>query len=69
MRVAKAHGLIISIDMATYNIVNENRELFESLIREYVDILLANESEAESLTGRKVKRPLMPWLIWQRLLF
>jgi sugar/nucleoside kinase (ribokinase family) len=50
VRVAKAHGLIISIDMATYNIVNENREYLEKLIRDYVDILMANESEAEALT-------------------
>jgi len=53
VRVAKAHDLIISLDMATYNIVSENREFLEKLIREYVDILMANESEAEALTLNK----------------
>ena len=38
MRLAKSHGLTISIDMASYNVVNDHRDLFESLIREYVDI-------------------------------
>ena len=58
MRLAQSHGLTISIDMASYNVVNDYRDLFESLIREYVDILLANESEAESLTGQKGEKAL-----------
>ena len=52
VRVAKAHGLTVSIDMATYNIVSENREFLDKMIREYVDILMANESEAEALTRK-----------------
>jgi len=55
VRVAKAHDLIISLDMATYNIVSENRDFLEKLVRENVDILMANESEAEALTGKKAK--------------
>ena len=58
VRVAKAHDLIISLDMATYNIVSENREFLEKLIREYVDILMANESEAEALTHKKANKAL-----------
>lgn len=58
VKVAKAHDLIISLDMATYNIVSENREFLEKLIREYVDILMANESEAEALTGDKDNKAL-----------
>jgi sugar/nucleoside kinase (ribokinase family) len=58
VRVAKAHDLIISLDMATYNIVSENREFLEKLIREYVDILMANESEAEALTRKKTNKAL-----------
>jgi sugar/nucleoside kinase (ribokinase family) len=53
LRLAKSHGLTVSIDMASFNIVEENRDFFESIIRDYVDIVLANESEAESLTGAK----------------
>ena len=58
VRVAKAHDLIISLDMATYNIVSENREFLEKLIREYVDILMANETEAEALTHVKANKAL-----------
>jgi sugar/nucleoside kinase (ribokinase family) len=58
VKVARAHGLIISLDTATYNIVSENREFLEELIREYVDILMANESEAEALTGKKADKAL-----------
>jgi sugar/nucleoside kinase (ribokinase family) len=58
VRVAKAHDLIVSLDMATYNIVSENREFLEKLIREYVDILMANESEAEALTHKKADKAL-----------
>lgn len=58
VKVAKAHDLIISLDTATYNIVSENREFLEKLIREYVDILMANETEAEALTGEKADKAL-----------
>ena len=51
MRLARSRGITISIDMASYNVVTDHRDLLESLIREYVDIILANENEAESLTG------------------
>lgn len=53
MRLAKSHGLTVSIDMASFNVVKENRDFLETIIHEYVDIILANESEAESLTGEK----------------
>jgi sugar/nucleoside kinase (ribokinase family) len=53
LRLAKSHGLTVSIDMASYNIVADHRDFFEEMIRDYVDIVLANEREAESLTGKK----------------
>jgi sugar/nucleoside kinase (ribokinase family) len=58
VRVAKANDLTISLDMATYNIVHENREFLEKLVSDYVDILMANESEAEALTGLKSRKAL-----------
>lgn len=58
LRLARSHGLTVSIDMASYNVVQEHRDFFESIIREYVDIVLANESEAESLTGQKPEKAL-----------
>jgi len=58
LRLAKSHGLITSLDMASYNVVSENREILRELIEEYVDIVFANELEAEALTGKKTKEAL-----------
>jgi len=58
LRLAKSHGLTVSIDMASYNVVRDHRDIFESLISEYVDVILANETEAESLTGQKAEKAL-----------
>jgi sugar/nucleoside kinase (ribokinase family) len=52
MKVAKQSGLLVSIDMASFNIVAANIEFLHRVIREYVDIVFANEDEAQSLTGK-----------------
>ena len=51
MQKAKEAGLTISLDMASYNVVAENREFLDGLIRDYVDIIFANEDEAKTFTG------------------
>ncbi|HEC41916.1 hypothetical protein LCGC14_1936180 [marine sediment metagenome] len=56
MRIAKSNGCKVSIDMASYNIVDDNRDFFKELIIEFVDIVFANELEAESLTGEKPEK-------------
>ena len=48
---AKAKGMTIAIDMASYNVVEENRDFMLDLINNYVDIVFANEKEAFALTG------------------
>lgn len=48
---AKAAGLKIAIDMASYNVVEESRNYFMQLIDNYVDYVFANEQEAFALTG------------------
>lgn len=48
---AKAAGLKIAIDMASYNVVEESRDYFLQLIDKYVDYVFANEKEAFALTG------------------
>jgi len=52
MRIAKENGLLISIDMASFNIVEANIDFLHRIIHEYVDIVFANEEEATSLTGK-----------------
>ena len=55
LRLAKSHGLIVSFDMASYNVVAENVEFLEEIIKEYVDVVFANEHEAEVFTAKKSK--------------
>ena len=48
---AKAHGLQVSMDMASYNLIESNLEFVKELLRDYVDIIFANEEEAKAFTG------------------
>lgn len=48
---AKAAGAMVSLDLASYTIVKASKEFLEELIEKYVDILIANEDEAEAFTG------------------
>lgn len=47
-RTAKECGLQVAIDLASFNIVAENREFLRELVRDYVDIVFANEDEAKT---------------------
>ena len=49
---AKACGLIISLDLASYNVVEAHLDLLKNLVEEYVDIVFANEEEAKAFTGK-----------------
>jgi len=49
---AKACGLKISLDLASYNVVEANLEFLKTLVEEYVDIVFANEEEAKAFTGK-----------------
>ena len=49
-RLAKQAGCTISIDMASYNVVESNDAFFHNLVENYVDIVFANESEARAFT-------------------
>jgi sugar/nucleoside kinase (ribokinase family) len=53
MKTAKENGLLVSIDMASFNIVAANIEFLHRIIRQYVDIVFANEEEAHALTGKE----------------
>ena len=53
VRTAKQAGLQVAIDLASYNVVAENLEFLRTLVRDYVDILFANEDEAKTFTGEQ----------------
>lgn len=48
---AKAKGMEIAIDMASFNVVEESRNYLTRIINENIDIVFANEAEAKALTG------------------
>lgn len=53
VETAKKCGLKVAIDLASFNVVEENLEFLRELVRDYVDILFANEDEARAFTGEQ----------------
>ncbi len=51
MALAKEHGALVSLDLASYEIVNMNKERLLNLIKSSVDIVIANADEAWALLG------------------
>lgn len=49
--IAKKKGLLISYDLASYNIVENNLDFIRFFLKKYVDIVFANEEEAAAFTG------------------
>lgn len=49
--LAKEAGLKVSLDLASYNVVEDNLAFLLDLVSKYVDILFANEEEAKAFTG------------------
>lgn len=47
---AHAAGCIISLDMASYNVVESNLAFLHDIVERYVDIVFANETEAKAFT-------------------
>lgn len=58
VELAKQAGSIISIDMASYNVVESNKAFLHDIIEDYVDIVFANETEAKALTGKEPREAL-----------
>lgn len=50
-KLAKVNGMKISIDMASYNVVEDNLDFLKEMVEKYVDIVFANEEEAKAFTG------------------
>ncbi|MBW2989681.1 adenosine kinase [Candidatus Woesearchaeota archaeon] len=55
MEIAKNNNVSICLDLADPNIIKRNQGLLKSIIMDYADIVIANELEAESFTGKKAK--------------
>ncbi len=50
--MAKNCGMKISLDLASYNVVEANHKFLSEMVEKYVDIVFANEDEARSYTGK-----------------
>jgi len=53
VELAKEKKLCISLDLASYNVVEENKQFLMDITKKYVDIVFANEAEAETFTGKQ----------------
>ncbi len=51
VELGKERGMTISVDMASYNVVESNNAFLHDIVRNYVDIVFANETEAKAFTG------------------
>jgi sugar/nucleoside kinase (ribokinase family) len=51
LEAAKKAGARISLDLASFNVVEEARDILPDIIAQYVDILIANEDESLAYTG------------------
>lgn len=47
---AKKRGLKVALDLASYNVVAENKAFLIDLVQKYVDIIFANEDEAKAFS-------------------
>ena len=56
--LAKENNMKISIDMASFNVVEENLEFLKDYIKKHVDIIFANEEEAKAYTGKEPEEAL-----------
>jgi sugar/nucleoside kinase (ribokinase family) len=56
---AKEAGCTISLDLASFEVVNATKAVLPDILRDYVDIVFANEEEADAFTGLKDDHPAM----------
>lgn len=56
--LAKECDCKVSLDLASFNVVDENLDFLRELVKNYVDILFANEEEAKSFTGKAPEKAL-----------
>lgn len=53
MGLAHRRRMVICLDLASFNVVEGDRDFFHSLLARYVDIVFANEEESRAFTGKE----------------
>jgi sugar/nucleoside kinase (ribokinase family) len=51
LQTAKSAGCSISLDLASFEVVNSSKERLPDLLKKYVDLVFANEEEAQAFAG------------------
>lgn len=52
VEIGREKNMTISVDLASYNIVESNNAFLHDIVENYVDIVFANEMEARAFTGK-----------------
>ena len=52
LELLKNTSALVSLDLASFQVVEASRDLLEKILPEHVDIVLANEDEAKAYTGK-----------------
>jgi sugar/nucleoside kinase (ribokinase family) len=52
VKIAKEHHVKVCLDLASFNVVEQNIEFLKEIVLGYVDIVFANEEEAKAFTGQ-----------------
>lgn len=51
LHMAREAGMMISLDLASYNVVEANRDFLHHVVKKYIDIVFANEEEGRAFSG------------------
>jgi sugar/nucleoside kinase (ribokinase family) len=54
---AKTAGCTVSLDLASFEVVNAARHFLPSLLKDFVDVVFANEEEAAAFVGDPAAKP------------
>jgi sugar/nucleoside kinase (ribokinase family) len=58
LKMAKANNMQVSLDLASYNVVEANLDFLRDVTAKYVDVVFANEEEAKAFTGKTPEKAL-----------
>lgn len=54
LKAAKEASCTISVDLASFEVVQAARGILDDILRDYVDLVFANEDEAEAFLGKRM---------------
>lgn len=57
LKQAKAAGCTISLDLASFEVVEASKDALPEILSEYIDLVFANEDEAKAFAGDSSSKP------------